>query len=90
MEYSNVPIPATLYLDVSADNTLELSAQAELVGELFSASGQWGETSDGLGFTTLIEGSQAVGFLAKDGLHWMNAVWTPVKAPKSPKAPKTE
>lgn len=78
-------IPATLTLRLNSTGTLALSAQAEIVGELFKATGKWQPTADGMAFVTELEGSQARGTLARDGLHWMNAVWTrgqPMKAPQ--------
>lgn len=83
MEYSGVQIPATLFLSLNATGTLSVSARAELVGELFKATGKWSPTPDGMAIATEIEGSQSRGTLASDGLHWMNAVWTrgqPAKA----------
>jgi hypothetical protein len=85
MDYSGVPIPATLVLTVNADGNLTLTAQAELVGELFSAPGKWSPTPDGMAFVAQVDTARTNGILAEDGLHWNNAVWKRAKPTKAPK-----
>jgi hypothetical protein len=85
MDYSGVQIPATVHLSLNEVGSATLSAQAEIVGELFSAKGKWAPTPDGTGFVTEIEGTQSRGTLVGDELHWMNGVWKrerPIQTPQ--------